>query len=281
MGSLSGFVRLLRPVNAVMVGAAVVVGVFVSARSLTSVPPLPILLAFATGFTLTGSAMSINDYFDREIDSVNEPGRPIPSGEVKPHEAVVCSAVLSVLGLASAALNGLQVFAIGLIAWVMMMAYSAWGKRTGLPGNLMVSADIALPFLYGGVLAGDASTSLLFGALAFLSNTGREVAKGIVDVEGDRGRGVRTLAVSLGAPRAALLASVFYVSAVTVSVAPVLLGVVSFYYFPFVVVTDAGLVLGSVQLLRDPSRDTSRTVKNRTLIWMLFGLLAFAAGRLF
>ncbi len=92
---------------------------------------------------------------------------------------------------------------------------------------------------------------------------------------------MRTVAVSLGASRAALLASVFYASAVIVSAAPVLLGVVSFYYFPFVVITDAGLVLGSVQLLRDPSRDTSRTIKNRTLIWMLFGLLAFAAGRLF
>lgn len=280
MGRLGGFLRLLRPVNAAMVGAAVVVGVVVSAQSLTEVPPLPLALAFATGFALTGSAMSINDYFDREIDAVNEPERPIPSGEVRPREAIAYSAVLSVLGLTAAALNSLQVLAIGVLAWAMMMAYSAWGKRTGLPGNLMVSADIALPFLYGGVLAGDASISLLFGALAFLSNTGREVAKGIVDVEGDAARGVRTAAVSLGAPKAALLAAAFYVSAVVVSAAPVLLGIVSLYYVPFVVVTDAGLILGSVQLLRNPSRETSRTVKNRTLIWMLFGLLAFATGRL-
>jgi len=47
-----------------------------------------------------------------------------------------------------------------------------------------------------------------------------------------------------------------------------------------VLITDAGLIYGAVTLLRDHSRETSRKVKNQVLYWMLFGLLAFAAGTL-
>jgi 4-hydroxybenzoate polyprenyltransferase len=161
-----------------------------------------------------------------------------------------------------------------------MMVYSAWGKRTGFPGNLMVSTCIGLPFIYGGVIAGNTFMSLLFSALAFLSNTGREVTKGIVDTEGDDARGVRTIAVVYGVDNAAYLASAFYITAAAASILPLLLNLVTLWYIPFVAVTDAGLIYGAVTLLRNHSRESSRKVKNQVLYWMLFGLLAFAAGTL-
>ena len=280
MGRLGGFVAIIRPVNSVMMGVAILVAVVVATGLSPAVPLTSLVLAFVAGFALTGSAMAINDYYDRAIDAVNEPTRPIPRGDVKPQEAVVYSLLLSGVGLAASYPTGRTTFAIATLSWAMMMAYSAWGKRTGFPGNLMVSTCIALPFVYGGVLAGDASVSLLFGALAFLSNTGREVTTGIVDVEGDRTRGVKTIAVSYGARAAAYLASAFYLVAAAASAAPILLGMVSIWYVPFVAVTDLGLIYGTVSLLRDPSRETSRRVKNQVLYWMLFGLLAFAAGSL-
>jgi 4-hydroxybenzoate polyprenyltransferase len=144
----------------------------------------------------------------------------------------------------------------------------------------MVSTCIGLPFIYGGVLVGNAFTSLLFSALAFLSNTGREVTKGIVDTEGDGARGVRTIAVVFGVDNAAYLASAFYVIAAAASIIPLLLNLVTLWYTPFVAVTDAGLIYSIVTLLRNHSRESSRKVKNQVLYWMLFGLLAFAAGTL-
>lgn len=280
MGRLGGFVGIIRPVNSVMMGVAILVAVVVATGLSTSVPLTSLALAFVAGFALTGSAMTINDYYDRDIDAVNEPTRPIPRGDVKPQEAVVYSLLLSAVGLASSYPTGWTTFGIATLSWAIMMVYSAWGKRTGFPGNLMVSTCIALPFVYGGVLAGDPSVSLLFGALALLSNTGREVTKGIVDIEGDRSRGVKTTAVSYGAKAAAHLASAFYLVAAAASAAPILLGMVSIWYVPFVAVTDLGLIYGTFSLLRNPSRETSRRVKNQVLYWMLFGLLAFAAGSL-
>ncbi len=279
MGRIGGFLRIIRPVNSVMMGAAVLVGVAM-AGGFAVASPTHLALAFIVGFTLTGAAMVINDYYDRDIDAVNEPGRPIPSGGVKPREAVAYSLLLSAVGLTSAGLTSTPALGVAAFSWAVMMTYSAWGKRTGFLGNLMVSTCIGLPFVYGGIIAGDISTSLLFSALAFLSNTGREVTKGIVDTEGDSARGVKTVAVAYGVDRAAQVASAFYVVAAVASALPLLLDLVSVWYLPFVAVTDAGLVFSTYTLLRDHSRETSRRVKNQVLYWMLFGLLAFAAGTL-
>jgi geranylgeranylglycerol-phosphate geranylgeranyltransferase len=280
MGRLGSFLSILRPVNSFMMGVGILVGVAMAGGFGSGILLGPLVLAFVTGFTLTGSAMVINDYYDRDIDAVNEPTRPIPRGEVKPNEAIAYSLLLSSLGLAAAYITSIPSLAIAAFSWLIMMVYSAWGKRTGFPGNLMVSTCIGLPFIYGGVIAGNVSTSLLFSALAFLSNTGREVTKGIVDTGGDGTRGVKTIAVVYGVDKAAYLAAAFYVIAATASVLPLLLNLVTVWYVPFVLITDAGLIYGAVTLLRDHSRETSRKVKNQVLYWMLFGLLAFAAGTL-
>jgi geranylgeranylglycerol-phosphate geranylgeranyltransferase len=270
----------MRAMEEVMLRVGVLVGVLITGGLRSNISLEILALAFVTGFTLTGSAMVINDYFDREIDAVNEPDRPIPSGDVKPNEAITYSLLLGVIGLASAYLTSLPNLAIAVFSWLVMMIYSAWGKRTGFLGNLMVSTCIALPFIYGGVISGNVSTSMLFSVLAFLSNTGREITKGIVDTEGDTSQGVKTIAVAFGVDKAAYLASAFYFVAAMVSILPLIFGLVSIWYLPFVAVTDVGLVYGIITLLRNHGRESSRRVKNQVLIWMLFGLLAFAAGAL-
>jgi hypothetical protein len=56
------------------------------------------------------------------------------------------------------------------------------------------------------------------------------------------------------------------------------LGLVSFWFVPFVLVTDAGLVFSSVWLLRDFSRENSRRVKRLVLVWFVVGLFGFLVG---
>ena len=282
MVSLGGLFRIVRPVNSAMMGFAVLVGAAIGGGSLLPSSAQELALAFLAGFFLSGSAMAVNDYYDREIDAINEPGRPIPSGAVSPGEALAVMGIFSVLGLGSAWFTSPGNLAIAVLAWVGMMVYSTVGKRTGLPGNLIVSGCIALPFVYGGVIGGEAGMgqSLLFALISFLANTGREVTKGIVDVDGDRSSGIRTVAVSGGPAVAAWVSVACYLSAVVVSVAPVYLRLVSAWYVPFVAVTDLGLIYLSVSLLREPSRENSRTVKNRVLPLMLSGLFGFLLGSL-
>ncbi len=114
--------------------------------------------------------------------------------------------------------------------------------------------------------------------MAFLSNTGREVTKGIVDVKGDKTEGVKTLAVRLGEKTAAAVAVVFYISAVALTPVTWFLGLVGFWFIPFVLVTDIGLIVCSVLLLQEPSREKARRIKKVVLYLFLVGLLAYIFG---
>jgi geranylgeranylglycerol-phosphate geranylgeranyltransferase len=285
MSKFSGYLRLMRPVNCFMMGLAVIVGAALASPTRVSSDWLCIMYGCITGFALTAASMAINDYYDRAIDAMNEPKRPIPSGVIKPKEALAFASVLTAIGFVAAYLtntaNPLPLFT-AIIAWGIFTTYTTIGKRSGLPGNLLVSACIATPFIYGSVAltAGVELNVLLFASMAFLSNTGREVTKGIVDVEGDKTQNVKTLAVRYGEKNAAAVAIVFFLAAVLLSPIPWLLGLVSMWFVPFVLVTDVGLAVSSFMLFRDHSREKARKIKNTVLLWFVFGLLAFIFGLL-
>ncbi len=283
MNKTQSYVRLMRPVNCAMMGFAVIVGAALAGFNTLHSVWLELTLGFVTGFSLTGASMAINDYCDRKIDLVNEPDRPIPSGSVKPKAALVFACALTAIGFAASYFvnqSYLLALAVAVFAWAILMVYTTVGKRSGLPGNLLVSVCVAIPFVYGSVVT-TSSVGLnvfFFALLVFLANTGREITKGIVDIQGDKAQGVKTLAVLYGENVASVGAAVFYVSAVLLSPIPWLLHVVSFWFIPFVAVTDFGLAAASFVLLRDHSREKARKVKNAVLLWFLIGLLAFAAG---
>lgn len=280
MGGPSDYSELMRPVNSIMVGVAIIVGALITGGTWILNDLIVVFYSFLTGFTLTGASMAINDYYDRKIDAINEPHRPIPSGRISARNALLFSVVLSLIGLFASWLISLGAFALAVFAWFVMMVYSIWGKRRGFLGNLMVSTCISLPFVFGGLLSDKIWTSLSFSVIAFLSNTGREITKGIVDVAGDKADGINTIAVVHGAKSAAYIAVLFYISAISASFVPILLELVSFWYVPFVLVTDLGLIFSSYQIVTNPSRETSRSVKNRILYLMIIGLVGFAAGSL-
>jgi geranylgeranylglycerol-phosphate geranylgeranyltransferase len=280
MGKLQGFVRLMRPVNCVIMGFAVFVGVVLAGRNLSEIAWLDVVFGFLTGFSLCAAAMAVNDYYDRKIDAINEPLRPIPSGLVSSVEALGLVLVLSVVGLVLAVLVSALCFVVASVSLVIVVTYVTVGKRTGLLGNFLVSACVAIPFVYGSIIAAGfvALNVWFFVSMAFLANTGREITKGIVDVEGDRAGDVRTLAVRYGEKVAAMVAVVFYVSAVALTPVPLLLGLVSLWFVPFVLVIDVGLVVCSVLLVADHGREKARRIKNAALFLFVFGLLAFIFG---
>lgn len=259
---------------------AVLVGA--SLTGLDNLQWLNLLFGAITAFTLTGASMSVNDYYDYDIDKINEPNRPIPSGKVSKKEALGTTAVLTIIGLIFAYTISLFCLLFATAAWIIMVTYTTIGKRAGFTGNLLVSACVAAPFLYGSLVAVNTITIniLLFASMAFLSNTGREITKGIVDIEGDSKHRIKTLAVVFGGRKAALAASAFFIFAVCLSPVPLILGIVSIWFIPFVLVTDIGLLWCSISLLRNPNRENSRKIKKTVLFLFIFGLLAFVFGML-
>jgi geranylgeranylglycerol-phosphate geranylgeranyltransferase len=284
MGKVNGFLRLMRPVNCVMMGFAVFVGAVLANPQFASADWLNVIYGFLTGFMLTAASMAINDYYDRAIDAINEPSRPIPSGLVSTKEALAFVSVLSVVGFFFAYLASLLCLTVAVVSWIIMATYVTVGKRSGLPGNFLVGVCMAIPFIYGSITVMNQVqlNVVLFASMAFLSGTGREITKGIVDVNGDRAQGVKTLAVRYGERNAAVVAAIFYVSAVSLTPVTWLIGgLVSFWFIPLVLITDIGLVASSILLLRDYSRENARKIKNLVLLWFVIGLLAFVFGSVF
>jgi geranylgeranylglycerol-phosphate geranylgeranyltransferase len=269
-----------------MMGFAVLVGaVLAVAPQFSSVNWLNILFGFLTGFTFCAAAMVINDYYDRKIDAINEPQRPIPSGLIKTGEALAFMAALIVVGFVFAILVspfsfGLICFGVAALSLAVTATYITVGKRSGLPGNFLVSICVAIPFIYGSVTAlGTVGLNVvLFASMAFLSNTGREITKGIVDVKGDSTEGVKTLAVRFGEKNAAIVAVFFFIFAVALTPVTWFLGLVGIWFIPFVLVTDVGLIVCSALLLRNPSREKARKIKKVVLYLFLVGLIAYIFG---
>ena len=176
------------------------------------------------------------------------------------------------VGLVLAFFSSVQCLLVAAAAWVITVSYVTVGKRSGLPGNFLVSICVAIPFIYGSIAitGGLQLNVLLFALMAFLANTGREITKGIVDVKGDSAEGIKTMAVRFGEKKAAIAAVVFYVSAVAFTPVTWFLHLVGIWFIPFVLVTNVGLVGSSVLLLRDYSRENSRRIKKYVLLWFIF-----------
>jgi geranylgeranylglycerol-phosphate geranylgeranyltransferase len=269
---------MMRLPNCLMMGFAVIVGELIASQI---VPAQAAFYGFVTGFLLLAASMVINDCFDREIDAINQPKRPIPSGVVKTSEAVSFAIILASLGMLFAAYSGLWTLLIAVASMILMIAYNARVKKLGLLGNAFVSTNVAIPFIYGGFAVGSPTWSLgIFALLAFLSSMGREIVKGIVDVSGDMAKGVKSVAATKGNARAAKAGAALFLAAVALSTLPILLGLVSNYYLPLVAICDIGFLLTAYSILTNPSPRNAERNKKYVLAWMTFGLLAFVIGTL-
>ena len=277
---IKAFVRLMRPANCILMGFAVMVGAALADKTIFLGSFARLFLGFVTGFTITAASMVVNDYYDREIDAINEPNRPIPSGIVTPKQVLVFALFLTAIGFVAAFFTNMYCFALSIVAWIISVAYTTRGKATGLAGNVLVSLCVVIPFLYGSLLATQQIQTmiLLFAAMVFLSNTGREINKGIVDIEGDKTRDAKTIAVRYGEKTAAIVAAILYVAAILLTPFPWMWSLVSAWFVPLVLVTDFGLVASSALLTHNHSRENAKKIKNYVLIWFLFGLLAFILG---
>jgi geranylgeranylglycerol-phosphate geranylgeranyltransferase len=275
-GKMSGFFEIARIPNCFMMGFAVLVGEFMALGP--AMPAYAAMLGFLVGFSLVAGSMAVNDILDTEIDQINTPSRPIPSGRVSKTEAAAFATITLAIGLFLAFALSTVNLLIAILAVTLMFYYNRFGKKTGLPGNAAVSANLAIPFIFGGAVGGISSILYVFALIAFLAGMGREVIKGMADIAGDSKRGVRTLAASRGLGIASKTGALFFVVAVLLSAIPITLKMVSWLYVPIVLVCDFGFLYSAYSIVKDPSPKNALRSKNHALVWMLLGLIAFIAG---
>ena len=278
--NLKASISIVRPINCAMIGFAVIIGYFVSKP--TTVSSLQILLAFVTGFAICAFSMVANDYYDIEVDRVNQPTRPLPSGAVSMREARVIAGFTLAVGMVAA----VRTFDVAAVAIAGLYALLAWlydyrVKKYGLLGNLIVASSLAIPFIYGGVVSGGdvlGSLLLFMASTALLCGVGREVVKAMADVPGDQKRGIRSWAAVHGLRSASVVGALFFLAAVVTSLLPLLLVKVSVFYRFGVVIPDVAFVYLAYSILAHADTKGALKVKRSALMGMLLGLIVFIGG---
>ncbi len=182
-----------------------------------------ILLA---GPLVCGTSQAANDWFDRHVDAINEPGRPIPSGRVPGQWGLIIAIVWTLLSLVVSFALGWWTFVAGIVGLLLAWIYSAPPlrlKENGWYGNAAVAACYeGLPWFTGAaIMAGTLPSAeiVVVAALYSAGAYGIMILNDFKAIDGDRKLGVRTIPVQIGSDAAAILACAVMAAAQAVVIA--------------------------------------------------------------
>lgn len=284
MGKVSAYLKLARIEHGIIASVAAVTGCALGAGGWLHTPFIQAILAIAVTVFVEAGLFIFNDVYNIDEDKVNAPYRPLVTGEISLKEATMAGYLTLLLGTALALLLGVAPLAVVLAAITSGMAYNVRYKRLGFIGNLIVSLDTSLPFLFGATVTSGYQIPLLviiFTLIAFVATLGREVLKGIRDLEGDKRVGIKTVAAVKGRRFAASLAAVLFIFAVLLSL--ITLPFIHdqgkrTLYAALVSVTDTLFLFTAVYILLKQDIRHAENGRKFTFLAMLLGTIAFSTA---
>lgn len=275
-----GVLQLSRPELALAAGMCVAIGELLA---LGAFPPLRWWApGWACGFFLSASALIFNDYFDLEVDRVNAPQRPLPSGALSPPAALAAGVGATALGLASAWVLNPATLPFSLFIWAIGFLYNWKLKAAGLWGNLMVSTSVAATFVLGGIGVGHPWSRMVwtFGMIAFCFDLAEEIAGDAMDAEGDRERGAKSIAILRGKRTALRISGMLFGLVILLTLLPFAWGELGLVYLCCIAVTDLSIVVFTIRLLKSQTPAEGRREMRRLYLSASCGFLVFLIGSL-
>ena len=269
---MNPYVEIMRPNVCVLA----VLGVFVGAILFPALDIVRLAIAMAAAFLICAGGNVINDYYDFEIDKINKPKRPMPSGKITHEKAMSHYFTLSAAGLLLALFVSMPYFTIAVFNFMLSTLYAWKLKKMTIIGNVTDSFLASVTFISGGLVSGAPidvlmSPVLILAFIAFLTTMGREIFKSVEDMSGDKIAGAKTIAVVAGEAFSMSVARSFVILGVVAAVIPYALRMFGVYYIIAVVPCIAVLMYSAT--LKNP-RKAQKTVK----IGMFLGIFAFLVG---
>ena len=272
-------IQLVRPELPAAAGICVVVGQVIALRGLPTFSAA--VMGFLLGLFLSSSAMVFNDYFDLEVDRINAPYRPLPSGLLSQFEVIAFGAITAVIALAIALVIHPLVFGLSLVTWILGFLYNWKLKAAGLWGNLIVSTSVAMTFILGGISVGQAANPMLwiFGLIGFFFDLAEEIAGDAMDMEGDAKRASRSLAIIHGKRTALRISSLLFSVVIVLTIVPILCGETGAGYWIPIAVMDGLIIFFTVKLVKSQTSHEGRSWMRRLYLSATLGLIAFVFSR--
>ena len=284
MKAILAYARLFRIEHALLLAVAVLLGELLSGR----LPAIPLLIcSLAVPVFIEMGSFALNDYFDVKTDKANKRhDRPIASGEISPSHALIAAAACYLAGIAAALPLPPLALIIALIFAALSIAYNFKLKELLLVGNVYIAASMAIPFLFGSLVAAPGISPYIWAIalVASVAGLGREIIKSAEDMEGDvRHRNARTLPVVIGRKNALLFAAILYALLVPLSLTPFALGLrANILSLGLVLLTAFSFAAMAVMAARASDKDHPVLISLRkaSLLALGAGLAGYAASLL-
>ena len=269
------YLRLFRFGNALMGILGVIAGALIAVGlDITEHWKNLVIASFVVVWFIAGGN-ALNDYIDREIDIVSHPERPIPSGRITPKNALYASAFAFIVSIASSFLlwDDLISIAVVLIACALMLSYELALKKRGFVGNVTIAVLTGMLFMLGGAVVLNLDVVVIPAVMAMLVSVGREIAKDIEDMGGDKGR--RTLPMSVGVKNACIVGSLFLIAGPVLSVWPIIAETFGPLYY-LIFAADAIFIYAAFIIFKDAHK-----AQKLCKFAMLVALAAFISGAVY
>lgn len=273
-----GYLKLLRPLNAALAAATILLAAFLAGGLV--VFTLPLLLAAAATFLSAGAGNVINDIFDAHVDAVNRPSRPLPSGAVPLRNAHAYYYFLLLLSQGVVVPVGIAAFAFVALCNGLLFLYSYSQKKYPFRGHVIVAVLTALPFVFGAWLSGNPAAALVPAIFALVVTFMREVVKAMQDVPGDRMFSKRTAATEWPVTKLSKLLLAMAVVLVCLTVTVYLIRVYSVLFTVAMAVLVLPLIVAAVKYAWTAGARQLRLASICLKVALFAGGLALIAGKL-
>ncbi|MFX0093029.1 MAG: UbiA family prenyltransferase [Candidatus Hodarchaeota archaeon] len=255
-------------------------------------------------FLIIAGSFALNDVYDLEVDKTNQRfDRPLARGELNPVLTKWASWGCIFLGVVMSLAFRLPLFLLSAAFAVAAVTYNIKLKDSGIPGNLTVAACYAAPWAMGGlyvenylilngIYTGLAQTTIqaliILIGVAFIGGFGREVLKGLQDIEGDALRDTLTLARTRGPRFAAYVSAICLTTMLILMGLPILPNAVFAYntlpglvYILIAIPSACFIIYVTIKILSKPeSRPVAKMARNLSLIGFILIFTAFLMGAL-
>lgn len=278
---MNPYFKIIRPGNVVMASIAVILIAIIDSKF-----TIPLILSlFAVIFAMSGGNV-INDYFDYEIDAINRPQRPIPSGEITIKAARNYAYFLFI----SAIIMGILIYlltnnfipcGIVIFAAIILYLYAYIFKSTPLIGNLIIGFMTGLCFIFAGYTLNNPEIiriSYYLSFFAFIMTTAREITKDIEDIEGDKKEGANTFAIKFGKKISAILATCLIIID---SILCPLLYFQHIFNINYLLIVSLAVILfiySAILLIKNQNAENCGKVSKYLKIGMLIAFISFVLG---
>lgn len=280
MKKIKGLFKLLRFELPFAAGVCVVLGQILASDTF----PIIILISkgFFSVFLISSSILVMNDYFDVESDKINSPYRPIPSGLISQNEALIFSIILLIIGLAISLWINIESFITALFLALVGFLYNRYLKKSGLPGNILVSFSVGMTFIFGGITVGNPfeKSVLFFAIVAALIDLGEEIAADAMDEKGDRLIKSNSLAIKYNREFALKVARLIFFSVIVLSFLPFILGWFEIVYLIPILIMDFSILLPIRKLLISTNEEVRKNLR-KIYLGSTAGIVIFIMIKIF